>query len=372
MYPRPEGFINLENGYFSPQPLSTLAFHQERERDINLRTSWFMRKEQTEAIEEARTTLAGFLGCPAEELALTRNTTEALNILIMGFPWKKGDEVVIGNQDYGSMVEAFRQVEKRYGVKVREAAVPLRPTNDEEIIRAYLSLCNKKTKLLHLTHLINLTGQVIPVAAIAEAARKKCPGILVASDSAHAVAHINFQIPDLKVDFAAASLHKWLCNPLGVGFLWMKKELISTLWPLMGDTGLPVTDIRRFEHQGTRPIQSLQTLKESIRFHRQIGNDLKEKRLRYLMRYWVKQVASLPNISILTPWEQDHRCGAIANVAVKGFSPAELSNTLQDKFGIFTVAIDHPVVKGVRITPHLNSTFEDLDALVKAIRSLAG
>ena len=362
-------FINLENGYFSPQPFSTLKFHQLREVYVNKNTSWFMRREQEKAIEDARTALSAFLGCDSEELAITRNTTEALNTLIMGFPWKKGDEVVIGDQDYGSMNEAFQQVAARYGVKIKVAKVPVLPETDEQVVNAYLSLCSKKTRLVHITHLINLSGQVVPVAAISNAVKRQFPQILTASDSAHAVAHINFKITDLQVDFAAASLHKWLCNPLGVGFLWMKKVHIPKIWPLMGDTGLPKENIRRFEHQGTRPIQSIETLPEAIRFHQAIGSELKEKRLRYLMQYWVQQIAGIEGLEILTPWKNDKRCGAIANLSVKGYTPNELAAFLLEKHNIFSVAIQHPVINGVRITPHLFTSLDELNALVKAVKS---
>lgn len=368
MYQYPPGFINLENGYFSPSPLSVLDFHWKRQQYINGKTSWFMRREQEKSIEDARKALSAFLGCDAEELAITRNTTEALNTLIMGFPWKKGDEVVIGNQDYGSMVEAFRQVEKRYGIKVREAQIPLHPLSDKEVIDAYISQCTKKTRLLHITHLINLTGQIIPVAAIAAEARKKVPGILVASDSAHAVAQIDFKIPDLNADFVGASLHKWLCNPLGVGFLWMRKQNIPNIWPLMGDTGIATNNIRRFEHQGTRPIHILETIAEAIRFHQAIGSELKEKRLRYLMQYWTEKVSELKGVKILTPMKGTDRSCAIANIAIDGYTPDELSKYFLEKHKIFTVAINHPVVKGVRVTPHLYNSISELDALVEAVK----
>jgi selenocysteine lyase/cysteine desulfurase len=172
LFSRPDGFINLENGYFSHQPASTLLFHHQKENDINTRTSLFMRKEQQTAVETARTALAGFLKCNSEELALVRNTTEAMNIIIMGFPWKKGDEVVLGNQDYGSMTEAFQQASKRFGITLKYADVPLRPNSDEDVINAYKYLFTRKTKMVHLTHMINLSGQVIPVAKIAQEAKK--------------------------------------------------------------------------------------------------------------------------------------------------------------------------------------------------------
>ena len=369
LYKRPDGFINLENGYFSHQPTSTLAFHQQSEKDINTRTSVFMRKEQQEAIETARNSLAGFLACDAEELALLRNTTEAMNIVIMGFPWKKGDEVVLGNQDYGSMTEAFRQAAQRFGIVLKYAQVPLRPNNDMEVIEAYTGLFTRKTRMVHLTHMINLSGQVIPVSNIAAVAKKN--KIVVAVDSAHAVAQLEFGINDLQADFVGASLHKWLCNPLGSGFLWMRKELIPKIWPLMGDVSQPQNNIRRFEHVGTRPIQTLQCIPESIAFHNTIGSALKEKRLRYMMQYWTSKVAKIPKIKINTPWEDTTRCGAIANVAVDGYSASQLAEILFSQYRIFTVAIEHPAIQGVRITPHLSNTIEDLDALVTALTEIS-
>lgn len=369
LYSRPDGFINLENGYFSHQPASTLLFHHQKENDINTRTSLFMRKEQQTAVETARTALAGFLKCNSEELALVRNTTEAMNIIIMGFPWKKGDEVVLGNQDYGSMTEAFQQASKRFGITLKYADVPLRPNSDEDVINAYKYLFTRKTKMVHLTHMINLSGQVIPVAKIAQEAKKN--NILVAVDSAHAVAQLEFGIADLQADFVGASLHKWLCNPLGSGFLWMREEFIPKIWPLMGDTTQPMNNIRRFEHVGTRPIQTLQCIPESINFQHKIGSTLKEKRLRYMMQYWTTKVANQKRININTPWEDPKRCGAIANVSIDGYAPGILADILFSQYKIFTVAIDHPAIKGVRITPHLSNTIEDLDALVSALNEIS-
>jgi selenocysteine lyase/cysteine desulfurase len=238
-----------------------------------------------------------------------------------------------------------------------------------EVIEAYTGLFTRKTRMVHLTHMINLSGQVIPVSNIAAVAKKN--KIVVAVDSAHAVAQLEFGINDLQADFVGASLHKWLCNPLGSGFLWMRKELIPKIWPLMGDVSQPQNNIRRFEHVGTRPIQTLQCIPESIAFHNKIGSALKEKRLRYMMQYWTSKVAKIPKIKINTPWEDTTRCGAIANVAVDGYSASQLAEILFSQYRIFTVAIEHPAIQGVRITPHLSNTIEDLDALVTALTEIS-
>lgn len=369
MFHVPEGFINLENGYFSPQPKHVLALHQQREHYINQNTSWFMRREQSQAIESSREALAKLLGCSPLELALTRNTTESMNIVINGYPWQRGDEVVIGNQDYGSMVSAYHQASKRYGIVIKVAEIPLHPGSAEEVIKAYSNLFNAKTRVVHLTHLINLSGQVIPVAAIATAA--KVIGAEVIVDSAHSVAHLKFLIPDLNADYIGASLHKWLCNPLGAGFLWMKKEHIHKIHPLTADDEYPTDDIKKFEHQGTRPIQTIETIAASIGFHEAIGSLLKQERLRYLMRYWVKQVDGIPKIKINTPYAKDEECGAIANIAIDGLTPAELADRLLTSYSIFTVAIDHPAIQGVRVTPHLYNSLEELDSLVTALKTIS-
>lgn len=369
LYEQPNDYINLENGYFSPMALPVIAAHQQFENHINKRTSWFMRKNQEDTIAEARKVLAQFLKCKTDELALTRNTTESLNTLIAGFPWKAGDEVVIGNQDYGSMVAAFQQAEKRHGIVVRVANVPIHPRSDEEIVDAYMGLTNSKTRLLHVTHLINLTGQLLPVAAISNAAHEK--GILVAVDAAHSVAQINFTIEELGADFVGASLHKWMGNALGTGFLWMKTQHIPSIWPLMADSDYEATDIRKFEHQGTRPIQSLQTLKAAIQIHESIGTELKQNRLKYLMQLWCKEVAEFPGITVLTPWNNANRNSAIATVSVTTYRPVDLANKLLKDYNIFTVAIDHPVIKGVRVTPHLFTKPEDVLLLAKALQEIA-
>jgi selenocysteine lyase/cysteine desulfurase len=368
-YAKPKGFINLENGYFSPQALPTLYAHQKLESDVNTRTSWFMRREQEAAIESSRLALATFLEVPPDELALTRNTTESLNTLISGYPWRKGDEVVIGNQDYGSMVAAFKQAEKRFGIVIKVADVPLTPFLPDEVVKAYSSLFTANTRMVHLTHLINLTGQVIPVSQIASLAHEK--GIEVAVDAAHSVAHLDFKLPDLQADYVGASLHKWLCNPIGVGFLWMKKSHIQKIWPLMGDTDYPDTDMRKFEHQGTRPIHSLMTLPTAIALHHNIGSNLKMQRLKYLMRSCCERIADHPGIAINTPWNREDANSAIVNVAVKGFTPQQLADRLLKEFSIFTVAIDHPAVKGVRITPHVFTSVQDVVTLADALIQLA-
>jgi len=371
LFPRVTSFCQLENGYFSHASLPIRAFHQEREDYIQSRTSYFMRREQEASVERSRKDLASFFSWIPENLAFTRNTTESLNILISGFPWQKGDEVVIGDQDYGSMNEAFYQAVLRHGIVLKTAKIPLVPQNEQEVIGAYMQLLTPKTKILHLTHLINLSGQIIPLTRIIQEARKRNPEVCIAVDAAHSVAHFEYDWKNCGADIVAGSLHKWMCNPIGLGFLYLSTPWIPKLWPLMGDQDRGQTDIRRFEHQGTRPIATIETIGKALALNTLIGGvKNREQRLRYLQESWTKEIQTMSRFQINTPNYPGASC-AIANVSMQGKTASELATALWDGYQIFTVAIEHPVVKGVRITPHLSNSIDDIQKLVKALKELA-
>lgn len=372
LFPRVTSFCQLENGYFSHASLPIRAFHQEREDYIQSRTSYYMRREQAESVEKSRKELAAFFQWNPENLAFTRNTTESLNILISGFPWIAGDEVIIGDQDYGSMNEAFEQTRERFGIEVKIAKVPLVPKTEEEVVAAYLKELSPKTRMLHLTHLINLSGQIIPLQAIIQEARKRNPEICIAVDAAHSVAHIDFDWQNCGADIVAGSLHKWMCNPLGLGFIYIASPYIARLWPLMGDSGMAKTDIRRFEHQGTRPMATIETIGKAVALNTLMGGvKNKERRLRYLQESWTSEIRELKAYQINTPSYAGSSC-ALANVAMIGKTPSELSAVLWEEYQIFTVAIEHPIVQGVRITPHLSNSIADIEKLKTALKELAG
>lgn len=370
LFPRVESFCQLENGYFSHASLPVRKFHQEREDYIQSRGSWFMRREQEAAIDKGRADLAGFFGWDPGNLALTRNTTESLNTVISGFPWKAGDEVVIGDQDYGSMNEAFEQAAQRFGIGIKVAKVPLVPQSGEEVVEAYLKEMGPKTRMLHLTHMINLTGQIIPLDSIIKAAREHKKDLCIVVDAAHSVAQIDYYWKGCDADIVAGSLHKWMCNPLGLGFLYMKTPWIPQIWPLMADRYIAQTNMLRFEHQGTRPIQTIEALSEAIKLNVLMGGvKNKENRLRHLQQSWTNEFRTAGGFSINTPSYPGSSC-ALANVSVTGMRPNDLAAYFWDKHQIFTVAINHPVVNGVRITPHLSNDIRDIVKLVRALEGL--
>jgi selenocysteine lyase/cysteine desulfurase len=360
-------FINLENGYSSLQPKVTLEAFQKRIAKINRALSYYMRRQKESEQDQVLRALASLAGCPPEELSLTRNTTESMATVIHGLDFKPGDEAIMTNQDYGSMLEEFRQQSKRQGIRCVEINLPLHPKDDDEVVEAYQRAITPRTRILLLTHMINTTGQILPAQKISAMAHSY--GVEVLIDAAHSFAHIVFNVPDLGGDYFGTSLHKWLCTPLGAGLLQIRKEKIKHVWPLYGETSVPDDDMRKFHRSGTQPAWILGAITEAIRFHRMIGSERKEERLRYLQEYWTGRAREIPRVTINTPGGK--RACAIANFSIEGRSPGEIADLLFDRHRIFTVAIDIEALKGVRVTPHLYTDTGELDHLVTAIGELA-
>ncbi len=361
-------YINLENGYYSMQSQPVLEAFITHVRDINLEASHYLRTRQYDDKLAVRKRLAEMAGCSADELIITRNTTESLDTVIAGFDWKAGDEAVMAQQDYGAMLDQFKLQAKRYGMVNTVVSLPLDPRSDDEIVQLYENAITPKTRLLMVCQMVNISGQILPVTKICDMAHRK--GVQVMVDGAHAFAHLDFAIPDLHCDYYGASLHKWLGAPLGAGILHVRKDHIATLWPIYGDMSMAVDDIRKLNHTGTHPVHTDLGIADAIDFHLGIGIQRKEARLRFLQHYWTDQVRGVPGIRLNTPADPQRSC-AIANVGVGAIPPADLAKVLLEKFRIWTVAIDTANVHGVRITPHLFTSTAELDALVRALKALA-
>ena len=361
-------YINLENGFYNFIPQPTLEKYIQHIRDINYQGSYYMRTVQRDNKKRMAAKLAAVAGCSPEELIITRNTTESLDLIIAGQDWKAGDEALMAIQDYGSMLDMFEQVSKRYGVVLNKVSIPNLPGSDEEIVSLYEKAITPKTKLLMIPHMVNITGQILPVRKICDMAHSK--GVEVMVDGAHAFAHIQYKISELDCDYYGTSLHKWMSVPLGAGFLFVKKEKIAKTWPLIGDGTKDLSDIRRLNHIGTHACATDLTIEDAIDFYNMIGAERKEKRLRYIQQYWTSRVKNIPKIIINTPTDDKRSCG-IANVGIAGMTPADLAKRLMEEHKIFTVAIDTANVHGCRITPNVYTTVEELDAFVAALKKLA-
>jgi len=361
-------YINLENGYYCMMPQEILERYLEHVREVNLQASYYMRKEQSQNRRKVVEMLAQTAHCSPDSLVITRNATESLDLVIGGLHWKAGDEAVMAEQDYGAMLDMFRLQAERNGIVNRRVSVPNDPADDQEIVDLYASAITDRTRLLMVCHMINITGHVLPVKKICDMAHAR--GVEVMVDGAHAFAHIDSDIPALGADYYGASLHKWLGAPLGCGILWVKPDKVEKLWPLFAGSKRPMDEISRLNHTGTKPVHVELGIADALAYHDRLGASRKEARLRHLQTYWTSQVRDLPRIIVNTPRDPMRSC-AIANVAVEGMAPSDLSRRLMEDHGIWTVAINRPGVLGCRITPNIYTTLAELDALVGALRAIA-
>ena len=361
-------FINLESGYYNIIPKPTLKKQIEHIKRVNLEGSFYMRKSRFKDKSTITSELANFVGCNGKNLVITRNTTESLDLIISGFPWKSGDEAIYAYQDYGAMQDMFEQIGKRHGVVLKKVSVPNHPKNDMELISLYESQITSKTRLIMISHMVNITGQILPVKKICDMAHSY--GVEVLVDGAHCVGHFNFKIDNLNCDYYGSSLHKWLATPLGAGLLYVNNKHIPKIWPLIADHEKDPNKIQRLSHTGTHPVSTDLTIIDAIEYLNSIGIKKKESRLRFLKTYWQNALKNESNIVINTPFDPQRSCG-IGNVGLKNMKPETLANRLYEEFGIFTVAIDYANVKGCRITPNIFTNENELDTFIDAMKSLA-
>ena len=362
------GIVNLNNGGVSPSPrivTEALVRYIWQQEDATAYTMWQILEPQSETI---RTGLAEIFGCDREEIAITRNASESLEILLMGLDLKPGDEILTTTQDYGRMLTTLRQRERREGLVLKLVQIPIPPKNLSEITAAFERGITPKTRLILISHQINLTGQITPVKAVCEMARAK--GIETIVDGAHSFAQFDFKQKDLGCDYFGTSLHKWLYSPKGTGLLYVKRDKIAKLWPLMAAESAQASDIRKFEEIGTHSAAPRLAIGESMLFHNAIGGKRKEARLRYLSRYWMNRLKDVPKIGFNTSFDPSQSC-AIANVKVEGIEPTAIGNYLFNKHRIFTTPIVHEEFKGIRITPNVYTTLNELDRFCDLMEQIA-
>ncbi|MEP7213600.1 MAG: aminotransferase class V-fold PLP-dependent enzyme [Acidobacteriota bacterium] len=362
------GIVNLNNGGVSPSPrMVTEAFvrYTWQQEDATAYTMWQLLEPQSETI---RTGLAEIFGCDAEEIAITRNASESLEILLMGMDFKSGDEILTTTQDYPRMLTTLKQRELREGLKLNLIKIPVAPNNVNDIAAAFERAVTPKTKLILISHQINLTGQINPVKKVCEMARAR--GIETIVDGAHSFAQFDFKRDDLGCDYFGTSLHKWIYAPKGTGMLYVRKEKIPKIWALMASEDRNKNDIRKFEEIGTHSAAMRLAIGEAILFHNAIGGKRKEERLRYLSRYWMNKLKDVPKVGFNTSFDPAQSC-AIANFKIDGVDPVALGGYLMSKHKIFTTPIVHEEFTGVRITPNVYTTLWELDRFTKVVEQIA-
>ncbi|MBK7256751.1 MAG: aminotransferase class V-fold PLP-dependent enzyme [Ignavibacteriae bacterium] len=360
--------INLNNGGVSPSPrivTEALVRYTWEQEDVPPYTMWQILEPQSENV---RTGLAGVFGCDAEEIAIVRNASEALENCLFGLDLKAGDEVLTTTQDYPRMITTIKQRELREKIVLKQVKYPTPPKSLQEIYDAIEGGITPRTKVILISHAVFLTGQITPVKAICALARSK--GIECIVDGAHSFAHFDFSWKDLQCDYFGTSLHKWLYAPKGTGLLFVKRDKIEKIWPLMAAEHKQRSDIRKFEEIGTHSAAIRLAIGEAILFHQGLGAKRKEERLRFLRSYWAGKLESLPNVRFHTSFGIDQSCG-IALVEIPGVDPAEITKYLMDKHKIFTVAINHEEFKGNRITPNVYTSLRELDRFCDVMETIA-
>jgi len=361
--------LNLNNGGVSPQPKVVQDAVDRYYHLSNEAPSYYMWHILDKGRESLRRKLADLAGTSSDELAINRNTTEALATVTWGLTLSKGDEIVMTKQDYPNMIQAWKQKEMRDGIKIKWLNFTLPIENDDVIVNEFINATTSKTKIWHITHMINWTGQIMPVKKLCEEARKR--NILSIVDGAHTFAHMDFKIPDFNPDYFGTSLHKWLCAPFGTGMLYVKKENIAGLWPLFPNDKPQIADIRKFETLGTRSFAPEQAIGQAIDFQNAIGPKRKEERLRYLKNYWCEKVITHPRVKLNISLKPAYSC-ALGNFSIEGKDPGEVASKLFSEYQIHTVSIKWENISGVRVTPHVYTTTKDLDRFVDAVLKIAG
>jgi selenocysteine lyase/cysteine desulfurase len=318
--------------------------------------------------EALRADLAGLAGCEPGEIAIDRNTTEAINNIIYGLNLQKGDEVVLTKQDYPNVINLWKMLEQRDGIVLKWINLELPMEDEDKLAQLYIDAFTSKTKVVNVTHIINWIGQIVPVKKIAAAAHQR--GIEVIVDGAHSFALLDFKIPDLDCDYFATSLHKWLCAPFGSGLLYVKKDKIPGIYPIFPDDKPLGNEIVKFERMGTRSFPTEMAIGSALDFHMAIGSKRKEDRLRYLKNYWMEKVRDIPGVHLHTSLKPEYSC-VIGLFSIDGYEPGEIDTALFTDYKIHTVGIVWENISGVRVTPNVYTSERDLDKLIRAITELA-
>jgi selenocysteine lyase/cysteine desulfurase len=359
-------WINLNNGGCSPAPSHVMA---QLERDLRFSNELpviHMWQTLEPRIEIVRREMAREFGCDTEEMALTRNASEALLTLIHGLDLKAGDEVLLSNQNYGRMINGWKQRARRQGIVVKEISFPVPCTTPQQIVDAFAAGITERTRVIEITHITNLTGQILPVKAIVQMARAK--NIEVFVDGAHAFAQFPFTRDDLGCDYYGTSLHKWLLAPIGTGFLYVRRNKIPNIWPLYAENEGQTNDIRKYEEVGTHPAANHNAVSVSLAFHRALGAGRKSARLIYLRDRWAKRLLAegQGRVKVLTPLDSPWG-GGLGFFNVDGLEPTKLGEWLMSKHRVVQTPIVHAEFKGIRVTPNVYTTLDEIDRFAELV-----
>lgn len=360
--------INLNNGGVSPSPKIVVETEKRLLEIENMTPTYYMWRILDPGVERVRERLAETFGCDPEEIAITRNACEALEIVQFGLDLKRGDEVITTNQDYPRMISSWQQREDRDGIVLKQVTFQVPPPSMDYLAGRIEEAITPKTRVIHICHMTNRTGQIFPVKDICDLARRR--GIEVIVDGAHSFAQFPFKRDDLDCDYFGTSLHKWLLAPIGTGMLYVRKPKIGQIWPMMGTDRSLKNDIRKFEQIGTHPASQRLAIAEALTFHDSIGIERKAERFRYLRQRWTERLRELKGVKILNSDDPRQAC-AIGFISVDGIDAAQLAGYLFSKHRIYTTTVDTPgEYSGLRITPNVYTTLEEIDTFANVMEKV--
>jgi isopenicillin-N epimerase len=359
--------INLNNGGVCPSPKVVQEAMRRALDFANAAPAYNLWTVLEPAVESVRLRLANMFGSDPEEIAITRNASEALEIAQLGIQLKPGDEVLTTDQDYGRMLTTWRQRERRDGIVMKQISFPVPPPSMDDLYQRFERGITPKTKVILMCHITNLTGQIFPVKKISQMARQR--GILTIVDGAHAFAHFPYKYSDLDCDYYGSSLHKWMLAPHGTGFLFVRKDKIASTWPLMAADVTQDNNIRKFEEIGTHPAANHNAISEAITFHDGIGGERKLARLRYLRSVWSERLLQIPGVSIPTPTDPA-QSGGLALVSFAGKKPGPICDELWKRYRVLATGIEHKDFQGIRVTPNVYTTLSELDIFCTGVEKI--
>ena len=359
--------VNLNNGHVSPAP-RTVQEAMRRYLDYsNMGPYHTMIRELDPRVASAKRMVAELAGVSPDEITLTRNSTEALEMAEFGLNLKPGDEVLTTNQDYPHMLTAYQQRERRDGIKLTQLSFPVPVTSADDLVNMFERAITPQTKVIHFCHITNRTGVIFPVRRICDMAAAK--GIITVVDGAHAFSQFPFKVSDFNCDYYGVSLHKWTFAPVGTGFLYVNKARIKETWPMMAAGVRQDNDIRKFEEIGTHPAANHDAICEALTFNQNIGIERKAARLRYLKDRWANRLAENKKIKILHNPDPEMSCGIGMFGVAEGVDIRKLGSTLQTKYGIYTATSPHAEYTGIRVTPSVYTTVQEVDYFASSVPS---
>ncbi len=360
--------INLNNGTIQPGlriVQEAVIRHSSFSGNAAAHSMAILAKE----IESCRRRLAFHLGCDPEELVICRGGTEAGQIPIMGIDLKRGDEVVITNQDYPRLLSSWKQRERREGIVLKIVPLPSPPVPLDKFYDLVAEQVTPRTKVIHFCHMTHWTGQMAPVRRLSDMAHSR--GIEVLCDGAHGFMHVPFKLADLGCDYYTASLHKWLMAPPGNGFVRIPRDRIPKVWPLTPPWTDRPNDIRRFEDVGTRTPANRIAIAEAITFNEGIGIERKSARLQYLKERWANRLRAHPRVRFYSSLDPAESC-AIATFGVEGLDMDKLAEHLLDKWGIVVSTVKHPdgLIDGIRIVVNISLSVREIDTFADIMEDI--